>query len=170
MEAFLANVCNSAWNEHQDRGRSWADAISEATTRHPEHEANIRAYYERWPEMLSGSMDETVAVLEELRNCDVRLLALTNWSDETFHIAEKLFPFIEYFEGIIVSGRERLMKPDPAIFQLLIDRYRLNPHSTVFIDDSMRNVEAAGRLGINALHFTHADGLRADLASLGVIG
>lgn len=168
MEAFLTNVCNTAWNDCQDRGRSWAEAIADAAARYPAHESNIKAYHERWAEMLAGSIEGTVAVLEELKDRGVRLLALTNWSAETFHIAEERFAFLQWFEGILVSGREHLMKPDPAIFQLLIKRYQLEPSSTVFIDDSKGNVEAAINERLRGLHFSGADKLRQDLALLGL--
>ncbi|MGA3891806.1 HAD family hydrolase [Ralstonia nicotianae] len=166
MEHFLSEVCNAEWNEQQDRGRLWKDAIAEAVARHPEHESNIKAYFDRWSEMIPGEIEETVKILEQLRNLDIRLLALTNWSAETFHIAEARFPFLKWFEGIVVSGRERIMKPDPAIFNLIIERYQLRPEATAFIDDSVRNVEAAERAGLHGVHFRSADELRAQLRAL----
>jgi len=167
MEAFLKDVCNTAWNEQQDRGRSWADAIAEAVARHPSQESNIRAYHERWPEMLAGSIQGTVDILKDLKASGVRLLALTNWSSETFPVAIERFPFLSDFEGILVSGRERMMKPEPAIFNLLIERYKLTAGSTLFIDDSIGNIEAATRLGLIGLHFQGPDKLRADLRLAG---
>ncbi len=166
MEHFLSEVCNSEWNEQQDCGRPWKDAISEAVARHPEHESNINAYFDRWSEMVPGAMEETVRILEQLRDLDLRLLALTNWSAETFHIAQARFPFLNWFEGIVVSGRERLVKPDPAIFRLMIERYHLKPESAVFIDDSIGNVEAAKREGLRGIHFQGAGQLMTDLRSL----
>lgn len=169
METFLTEVCNVAWNEQQDCGRTWDEAIAEAVKNHPTHELNIRAYRERWPEMLNGQIDGTVEILNELKNKPVRLLALTNWSAETFHIAEERFDFLQWFEDVLVSGREKLMKPDPAIFKLLTERYQLNPAQTVFIDDSKVNVDTASKLGLQALHFTGADKARSDLQHLGVL-
>ena len=166
MEYFLSEVCNTEWNEQQDGGRLWKDAIAEAIARHPNHEANINAYFDRWSEMIPGEIEETVQILEQLRQLNIRLLALTNWSAETFHIAEARFPFLQWFEGIVVSGRERLIKPDPAIFHLMIERYQLRPEATVFIDDSLRNVEAAEREGLHGIHFLNADELRAQLKVL----
>lgn len=168
MEHFLAEVCNAEWNERQDGGRSFAEGIAAAVARHPEHEAHIRAYHERWDEMIPGAIEGTVEILAQLRTQDVRLLALTNWSDETFHFALERFPFLAWFEGIVVSGRERLVKPDPAIFQLLIERYQLRPRSTVFIDDSIRNVEASNAAGMHGIHFQDAAGLRHQLRALGI--
>jgi 2-haloacid dehalogenase len=170
MEAFLANVCNTAWNESQDRGRSWAAAIEEAVAEHPAHEAHIRAYRERWEEMLAGALDGTVQVLDELHAAGVRLIALTNWSAETFHYAEQRFAFLKKFEGVLVSGRENLMKPEAEIFQLLLRRYGLEPSRTLFIDDVQKNVDAAKQQGMQALRFVDAQQLRQALVRLGLPG
>lgn len=163
METFLADVCNSAWNERQDRGRSWTEATAEAIARHPSQESHIRAYRDRWDEMLGGALEETVQVLDELHHSGVRLLALTNWSAETFHFAEERFGFLGKFEGVLVSGREGLMKPEPEIFQLLIQRYGLAPARTLFIDDVQTNVDAAIVQGLRAVRFVNARQLRNDL-------
>nr|WP_269822316.1 HAD family phosphatase [Aggregatibacter actinomycetemcomitans] len=168
MERFLAEVCNSEWNARQDAGRSWSEGVAEAVKQHPQYEAEIRAYHERWTETLNGAIDDTVALLEPLKRSGVRLLALTNWSNETFYFAEERFPFLTEFEGILVSGYERLAKPDPRIFNLLIERYHLNPQHTVFIDDNLRNVEGARNVGLHTLQFTHAQKLKQDLITLGV--
>jgi 2-haloacid dehalogenase len=168
MEAFLAEVCTTEWNEHQDRGRPWKDAVAEAIERHPAQASNIRAYFERWAEMIPGALDDSVAILEELRPLDLRLLALTNWSAETFPIAQARFGFLDWFEGIVVSGHERLAKPQPEIFRLIIERFDLTPRPTLFIDDSLRNVEAARREGMHAIHFLGPDDLRARLRMAGI--
>lgn len=118
--------------------------------------------------MFPGHIEGTVRILEQLRAANVRLLALTNWSAETFHIADERFPFLSWFEGILVSGREKMIKPDPAIFKLLIDRYQLRPATTIFIDDSERNVEASKGLGLIGIHFTGPDALRDQLTALGL--
>ena len=168
MEHFLAKVCNTEWNEQQDCGRPWKDGIAIAAEQYPEHEPHIRAYYERWEEMIPGAIDETVEILAQLHTLNVRLLALTNFSAETFPIAQRRFPFLNWFEGIVVSGQERLVKPDPAIFKLLIERYQLRPASTVFIDDSLRNVEASVAQGLHGIHFQGAAALRRQLTALGI--
>lgn len=168
MEHFLAEVCHAGWNERQDAGRSWAEAVDEAVARHPAHESNIRAYHERWSEMLAGPIHGTVAILEELRGTPIRLLALTNWSAETFPIAQQRYAFLQWFEGILVSAHEKLAKPDPAIYQLLIKRYQLDAAATLFIDDSLRNVQAAIGVGLQSVQFAGAAVLRRDLVSLGL--
>lgn len=168
MERFLTEVCHTEWNEQQDAGRSWEDAIQEAIARHPADEKMIRAYHERWHEMIAGALDDTVAVLDELRGQKIRILALTNWSHQTFPVAVERFPFLRWFEGVLVSGTEGLKKPDPAIFALMLARYDINPERAVFIDDLKRNTDAAQAAGLHALHFSGAQQLRADLRKLGL--
>lgn len=168
MERFLAEVCHPEWNERQDAGRTWQEAIDEAIARHPQHEALIRAYRLRWDEMLDGPIIETVAVLRQLRDSGTRLFALTNWSRETFPVALERYEFLHWFEGILVSGEEGLIKPDPAIFRRLISRFDVDISRAIFIDDSPRNVDGAQRVGLQAIHFENADKLRSDLRTLGL--
>jgi 2-haloacid dehalogenase len=165
VEEFLATVCTPAWNAEQDRGRPFAEGIAELVERHPAHAAAIAAYHERWPEMLGGEVPGSVEVLAELRGAGVPLYALTNWSAETFGVARERFGFLEWFEGVLVSGEERLIKPDPRIFRLLLDRFGLDPASTVFVDDSEANVAAARELGLDAVRFTGPGRLRRELAA-----
>lgn len=164
MEAFLRDVCSPAWNLEQDRGRPFAEAIELLSAEFPAYATLIAAYFERWPEMLRGPIDDTVEILRELRDAGrVRLFALTNWSAETFHHALERFSFLEWFDGIVVSGREGLVKPDPAIYRLLTDRYGLDPGRTLFIDDVERNVEGARTAGLQAIHFECPAALRREL-------
>ena len=170
MERFLAEVTTPAWNHEQDRGRRWADAVAELVGRHPEHADLIRAYHERWPEMLGEAIDGTVAILAELRDAGIALYALSNWSDETFHIALARYPFLSWFRGIVISGDVGVAKPDPAIYEALMERYPVVPAKSVFIDDQPANVDAARRLGFTAIRFTNPLGLRAELAAQGIVG
>ncbi|QRP65114.1 HAD family phosphatase [Rhodanobacter sp. FDAARGOS 1247] len=169
MEQFLAEVCDGQWNEQQDAGRSWDEAIRLRSAEFPEHAALIAAYRTRWDEMLRGPMHDSVAILEELRARGVRLYALTNWSQETFPLAFERYPFLRAFEGIVVSGQERMIKPDPAIFQLLLNRYGIDPGRAVYVDDAPRNVDAAAKLGMHALQFRDAAVLRGELLALGLL-
>ncbi len=169
LERFLSVICSPEWNEQQDAGRLWSEAVAELTARHPDHAAMIAAYHQRWPEMLGGDIPETVQLLKELKQQGVRLYALTNWSHETFPLARTRFPFLDWFEGIVVSGEERLIKPDPAIFHRLLTRYAIEPSRAVYIDDSPRNVSAAASLGLHALHFVDARRLRENLVALNVL-
>ena len=169
MEAFLATVTTPEWNLAQDAGRSWAEAIEELAARHPEQRERIEAYWRRWPETLGDAIESTVAVLAELHARGVRLLALSNWSAETFPLARPRYPFLEWFDGIVISGEERLVKPDPRLFAVLVDRFGVEPAATVFVDDQPRNVEAAADLGFRAIRFVDAASLRDDLRGLGLL-
>lgn len=168
MERFLSEVCSPEWNERQDAGRPWREAVADLVAQHPDQAAMITAYHERWPEMLSGDITDSVEVLKELEAHGLRLYALTNWSHETFPVARKLFSFLDWFDGIVVSGEEKLIKPDPAIFHRLLTRYDITPSRAVYIDDSPRNVAGAADVGLRALRFVDADRLREDLIALGL--
>lgn len=168
MERFLAEVCTPQWNLAQDAGRPWAEAVAELSAQHPHHAEHIAAYHTRWLDTLRGPIQPTVDLLAELRERGVRLYALTNWSQETFPLARERFDFLGWFEGIVVSGEERLIKPDPAIFHRLIQRYAIEPARTLYIDDSPKNVVAAEALGMHGWHFQGADALRAHMRALGL--
>ena len=129
-----------------------------------------RAFYGRWTEMLGGALEDTVEILERLhQKKKYRILALTNWSGETFPYALENFDFLQLFEGIIVSGEEKMKKPDREIYQLMIDRYNISPEKTIFIDDSRMNVEAAKELYINGIHFKSPDQLKLELKKIAVL-
>lgn len=167
---FYENICTSAWNEEQDAGRSLQAATDLLLAQHPEWEAEIKAYYGRWREMLGDAIHDTVDIFRELKAYgNHRFYALTNWSAETFPIALETFDFLHWFDGIVVSGTEKTRKPFPEFYQILLDRYNVAPDKAVFIDDNHRNVLAARGLGIESIHFTSPAGLREELAKLGVI-
>jgi 2-haloacid dehalogenase len=169
MERFLAEVTTADWNAQQDAGRPWAQAIEELAREHPHYRREIEAFWSRWPETLGDAIDGTVAILDELRGTGVRLLALTNWSGETFPLARPRYPFLDWFDGIVVSGDVKLAKPDPRIFRHLIETHELEPATTVFIDDSEANVRAAQAEGLIAIRFTEPGELRRRLAGLGLL-
>jgi 2-haloacid dehalogenase len=169
MERFLAEVCTGAWNEQQDAGRPWHEAVAVLSAQFPEHAPLIAAFRDRWEEMLAGPIQGSVALLAELKQRGVRLYALTNWSHETFPRALELYDFLHVFEGIVVSGEERLIKPDPRIYHCLFERYGIDPSRAIYIDDARRNVDAAAALGMHAWWFQGADGLRKWLASRGLV-
>lgn len=169
MEWFLREVCNGEWNEQQDAGRPWVEATALLRAKFPEHAELIDAYHLRWKETLVGPIEGSVALLSELKARGVRLLALTNWSQETFPVARQLYPFLQWFEGIVVSGEERLVKPDPRIYQRLLERYAVDPATALYIDDSQRNVAAAEVLGMHGWWFHDPAGLREHLVELGLL-
>lgn len=166
VEQFLTTVCTQAWNEKQDAGRPWAEAVAELSARYPQHRELIAAYDRRWGEMVSGAINDSVAILRELVPTGLRLLALTNWSAEKFPIARERFEFLSLFEGIVVSGEENTRKPHPDIYEILFDRFDVAPQTAVFIDDSPANVATARDLGLRAIQFTGGRALRAELVAL----
>ncbi len=169
MEAFLAEVTTPAWNAEQDAGRPWVDAVDALAAEYPEHRPLIEAYHQRWPETLGDAIQGTVDILAELRDAGIRLLALSNWSAETFPVALERYPFLGWFEGIVVSGEVGAAKPDERIFRVLIERHGIDPAATVFVDDTLANVEAAEELGFIGLRFHDFLRLRTDLVRLGVL-
>ena len=169
MEDFLATVCNSAWNIQQDGGRTIAAATRELTAAYPHHAALIAAFYGRFDEMMPGPIEGSVAILAALRDRGVPLYGLTNFSAETYPLALARFPFIGWLRGVVVSGEHGIVKPDPAIYRLLCDRFAIDPDTAVFIDDNKLNAEGAERLGIKGIHFTAPEALRAELVGLGLL-
>ena len=169
MERFLAEVTTQAWNHEQDRGRTWRAAVDELVAVHPQHAHLIRAYHERWPEMLGGPIQDTVDLLAELRDAGVELYALSNWSTETYPIALERYPFLRWFRGVVISGEVGAAKPEPAAYLALVERYGVVPEASVFIDDQPANVEAARELGFRAIRFTDPASLRDELEALGLL-
>jgi 2-haloacid dehalogenase len=169
---FFDNICTHDWNIEQDAGRPLAVATETLVQDWPDWEPEIRAYYGRWEEMLGGPIHDTVALLDALKKDNqYRLLALTNWSAETFPVALERYAFLHWFEGIVVSGTEKTRKPFADIYELLLQRYDVNPAHAVFIDDSLKNVQGAEACGIHGIHFQGAADLEEILeARFGVFG
>jgi 2-haloacid dehalogenase len=169
MEHFLANVCTHEWNRCQDAGRSFAEGARLLKAEHPEKAELIDAYFSRFNEMMPGPIAGSVEILAELRDRGTPLYGLTNFSAETYPPAFERFEFLRWFDGILVSGEVGLIKPDPRIFELLIERFAIDPRRAVYIDDVETNVIAARPLGIHGIHFTTPAALRAELAELGLL-
>ena len=163
MEWFLANVCHNDWNLAQDRGRSFDEAVAEAISRHPDWEREIKLYRDRWIEMVPGDIPGTVQILEELHAKGAPLYAITNWNGDTFRLTQGRFKFLSLFRDIVVSGDEKLAKPEPDIFHLLASRNNIELSDSIFIDDSAKNIKGAEAVGMKTHHFTTPEGLRADL-------
>jgi len=167
---FLDNICTHDWNEKQDAGRTFEEATEELLQKFPEHEAPIRAWYDRWQETISGPIQGTVDILKQIKEQDQhKLYALTNWSAQTFPWALQNFEFLHWFEGIVVSGHEKTRKPFPEFFQILFDRYQVNPKTALFIDDSQRNIDGALAVGLPGIHFKSPEQLKADLHKLEIL-
>lgn len=169
IDNFLATICTSDWNEEQDGGRLVRDATDLLIRRFPDHAEYITAYYGRWEEMLGGATDGTVDILRKLKDGQYQLYALTNWSAETFPIALERFGFLQWFDGIVVSGTEKDRKPFPSFYRLLLDRYKVKAEEALFIDDNLRNVKAAETVGIKPIRFVSPEQLSDDLRKLDIL-
>lgn len=167
---FFAQVCTMDWNENQDEGYPIDKATAERIALHPEWKEYIEAYYGRWEEMLGGPIDGTVQIFRELKaTTSLKHFALTNWSHELFPIALQRYDFLHWFDGRVVSGEEKLRKPSAAFYQLLLNRYDLAPAEVLFIDDNLRNIEAAEQLGIPSVRFINPGQLRDSLKEKGLL-
>ena len=169
MERFLATVCTTEWNQRQDAGRTFAEGARELLPRYADQLELIEAFGRRFDEMIAGEIAGSVAVLAELNERGVPLYAITNWSAETFPPQRERFPFLAWFAGIVVSGMEGVIKPDPRIFRVLFERYGVAPDAAVFIDDVEGNAVAATALGIHGIHFRSPEQLRRELAAVGLL-
>lgn len=170
MREFYNEVCTSEWNEEQDAGRGLKEATEELVARFPADEKNIRAFYDRWEEMLKGEIEGTVKVLKKIKDKNsVKLYALTNWSAETFPVALKRFEFLQWFDGRLVSGEEKMRKPFVEIYELLLKRFNINPATAVYIDDNERNLKTPSELGMHAILFKSPSQLEEELKALSIL-
>jgi 2-haloacid dehalogenase len=169
MENFLATVCTQEWNERQDAGRPFAAAIGELVAKHADKAHLIEAFRTRFDEMIPAAIDGTVEILLELSRAGVPLYALTNFSAETFPAQRDRFAFLSAFDGIVVSGEEGVIKPDPRIFRILLERYAVVPAHAVFVDDNAANAAAATALGMHGIHFRSPRQLRDELVALSLL-
>ncbi len=169
MEHFLTEVCSQAWNEQADAGRPTAEITAELCREHPDKQPLIESYYARFSEMIGGALDDSVAIVERLHGQGMPLFVLSNFSAETFPLARRRFSFFDCFSGLVISGSEGMKKPDPRIYELLVERFELAPARTLFIDDRADNTQAAHDAGWQALRFTSAGQLARDLEALGLL-
>ncbi|REE01604.1 HAD family hydrolase [Marinoscillum furvescens] len=169
MESFLKDICHLQWNAQMDAGRSFQEAVDELSDQYPHYREEIQAYWHRWLEMIPGQIDGTVALLNQIAQKDYQLLALTNWSAETLPLVMPDYPFFDHFEGIVVSGEEKLVKPDPKFYQVLLDRYQVKAEEALFIDDNADNIAAAAELGFPTIHFKNPEELAQRLQNLGIL-
>lgn len=169
MEWFLKNIAKDEWNIEQDRGRTLKEGTELLVMQHPEWEKEIRAYYDNWTVMLKSDIPKNVAILRKLKG-KYDLYGLTNWSAETFPYALENYDFFRLFEGkIVVSGTEKLIKPDKEIFELLLNRYNLKSEDSVFIDDNVKNIATAKNLGFETVHIQPETDLGAELRNFNLI-
>lgn len=168
MEHFLKNICTDEWNAEQDRGRTLSEGTLLLQNKFPEFHSMIQLFYDKWEAMLKSDIPETVALLHQLKT-KYKIYGLTNWSAETISIAYERFPFFKEFDGIVVSGEEKMIKPNKEIFHLLLNRYHLKPENSIFIDDNLNNIKVAEEVGLHGIHFENATQLKIKLSSMKVI-
>ena len=162
-EFFLAEVCNDQWNVQQDAGRSIAEAELELIPKFPHYEKEIKMYYKNHRKMIRGVFEESVDILKKLKDQNYDCYVLSNWSAETFAGMTDDYPFLKLFDGLLISGEDKLIKPDHAIYQLARDRFNLNPEETVFIDDRRENIEAAKGLDFKTIHLTDPKNIEKEI-------
>jgi 2-haloacid dehalogenase len=165
---FFENVCTSAWNIEQDRGRTWDEAEALLIAEHPDHEDNIRGFRRYWHEMIPHAYEDSVALMERLIEAGHDVTLLTNWAADTFAEARGRFPFLEQPRGITVSGEIKAIKPDRAIYDHHVKSFGIEPSAALFIDDSQKNVDGARNAGWHAVLFKNAKTLEADLERFGI--
>lgn len=165
---FFDNVCTSAWNIEQDRGRTWEEAEAEIIPLFPDQEENIRNFRRHWHEMVPHAYDDSVALMERLIESGHDVTLLTNWAADTFIEARQRFPFLEKPRGVTVSGEIKAIKPDRAIYDHHVKAFGIEPSAALFIDDSQKNVDGAKAAGWQAVLFTGVEPLEADLSRLGI--
>jgi 2-haloacid dehalogenase len=170
MEKFLADITTSDWNEEQDAGRPLEEGTEILVQKFPEHEHHIRAFYGRWDEMLGEAFHDTVEIFRQLKEGGkYKIYALTNWSAETFPVALERFEFLKWFDGIVVSGAEKMRKPTLEFYHILLNRYKVKAEEALFIDDNHRNILAAEKIGIKCIHFASAEHLAEELRRAGLL-
>ena len=166
MEHFLADICNGEWNIKQDAGRPFAEAVKELQAKYPEYAEAIQMYDDDWEKMLKCELPESIDLLKELKSMGYGIYGLTNWSAEKIGYAFANYSFFSLFDGIVVSGVEKVVKPDRRIYEILLDRYSLKPGECAFIDDNQDNVDMAKVLGINAIRFDNIGNVKEHLETL----
>lgn len=168
IERFFEETGFHAWNLEMDGGKRFADGIAEQSRRFPHYRPLFKAFFHRWDETVGEPIAESIDLLRTLKREGISTYALTNFSAETFPLALARFPFLADFDGAVVSGRERLLKPEPAICRRLLQRYSVEPANAVFIDDKLENVETARDLGLHGIHFVDPAAVRMALRELGL--
>jgi len=167
---FFENICTMEWNETQDAGRSIKEATEELVALHPNWKEYIEAYYDQWTDMLGGPIHDTVQIFRQLKESGkFKLYALTNWSAELFPYALELYEFLHWFDGRVVSGEEKIRKPSPEFYHVLLDRFNVLPEEALFIDDNFRNIQAAEKIGIHTIHFISPQQLKEELENLNLL-
>ena len=162
-EWFLTNICTYEWNAQHDNGKPIAEGTAELIAEHPEWEKEIRLYYGDFMKMMGGQKPGMEELVKELKAKGYHVFGLSNWSVETFALVRPVYPVLDLMEDMVISGVERIMKPDHRIFELALKRFGIEASETVFIDDNPNNVKAANEMGIHGIHFQSRERLLTEL-------
>ncbi len=168
MERFLEEIRFYEWNQKQDAGRTFSEAVEDLCKDFPQHCELIRLYDLRYEESITGPIWGTVAILEKLKSSGYLLYGLSNWPEEKYRLVRPKYSFFELFDDIIISGEEKVAKPDPRIFAILLGKIQREPWQCIYIDDSKQNIEVALELGFRCIHYQSPGQLDSDLVETGI--
>ena len=169
LDGFLSHVCTMEWHGETDRGLSFADNIARLTPLHPQYAEQIAAWWGRWPEMFSGPIPETEAVMDDLSARGVPQFGLTNMSSETWPAVQAMSPVFRHFQDVVVSAEEKVIKPDRRIYEIVLERTGLAPGDLLFVDDNAANIAAAAALGFHTHLFADPAALRPMIQAHGLL-
>ena len=162
-EYFLSKVCNDEWNIQQDAGRTIKEAEAVLIPKFPHYEKQIKMYYKNHRNMIRGTFNSSIQVLDKLKKQNYDCYVLSNWSAETFVGMIDDYPFLQSFDGLLISGEDKMMKPNADIYELAITRFNLIPQETVFIDDKLENIEAAKKLNLKTIHLVDPNKIELEI-------
>jgi len=169
MEHFLQEVGFMDWNAQQDKGRSFEQGVADLSAQFPQHAHLIQAYHDHWQDSIGNVHWETVEIMKQLKNAGYSLYGLSNWSAETFPYAREKYDFFGLLDDMVVSGAVGFIKPQPEIYQILLEKIGQPAQACLFIDDALPNIEQAKKMGINTIHFRSPEQLRVELQNLKVL-
>lgn len=163
---FLGNICTMDWNMQMDAGKPFEQGVAEKIAQYPQWEKEIRLYWERWIDMMGDTIPNMYDWILQLKQQGYAIYGLTNWSTETFIQVKDKYSIFQLMDGIVMSGEERVTKPDAKIYHILLNRYQLAPEECVFFDDNLNNVIAAQNIGIHAVQFQSTEQAKRELSKV----
>lgn len=169
MEKFLHEINFMEWNAHQDRGRSFAEGVEILSAQFPQYAELIRAYYEHWPDSIGEAVTGTIELLKQLKKAGYPLYGFSNWSAETFPLARAKYDFFDLLDDMVISGAVGFVKPEPEIYQIMLDKIGRPSQECLFIDDSLPNILQANKIGFQTIHFQSPTQLEEELKQLQLI-
>lgn len=169
MEKFLHEINFMEWNAHQDRGRSFAEGVKILSAQFPQYAELIRAYHEHWPDSIGEAVTGTIELLKQLKQAGYPLYGFSNWSAETFPLARAKYDFFDLFDDMVISGAVGFVKPEPEIYQIMLDKIGRSAQECLFIDDSLPNILQANKIGFQTIHFQSPTQLEEELKQLQLI-